>query len=142
MVKLDIERLLNAVENDKMENIIDYNLSDIKQIKNNVLQQLNLSREKLKLLNQKLKNYRFIDGIDSLESGYYYRWIKLNNPKDIKLTLGAYLCDIDINPDGVHLKFITHTKQHWQVRMNEIFLFQRLTDDENVILSALKYLNK
>lgn len=141
MSKFNVERLLNALENEKNENIIDHNISDLKQLNNNVLQQLNLPREKLKELNKKLKNYRYVDDISELHSGYYYRWINLKDPANIKLTLGAYLCDIEINTDGIHIKFITHTKRHWQVRMDEILLFQRITDDENVILSALKYLH-
>ena len=48
MSGINIDKLLVALENEKNESIIETNKSDIKSIKNNVLQQLNLSREKIK----------------------------------------------------------------------------------------------
>tara|TARA_Y100000589_G_C26629029_1_gene417272 strand:+ start:69 stop:482 length:414 start_codon:yes stop_codon:yes gene_type:complete len=137
-----MENLIDALENDKNESIMNTNLSNIKEIKNNVLQQLNISRESLKALHEKLKNYRFVDEISDLQSGNYVRWINLKNPEKLYLTRGAFLCDIEINNDGVHIIFRNPRGRYCQIRMDEVFLFQRLTDQEQVLLSAIKYLQK
>jgi len=139
---VDKERLVTAIQNVKEESIVDTNLSEIKSVKNNVLQQLQLSREKLQDFHKRLQNYRYIDEITELNSGDYVRWIDLNNAANIKIASGAFVCDVEINSDGIHLKLKTITHRHIQLRMDEIFLFRKLTDDELVILSALKYLKQ
>jgi len=139
---VDKERLVTAIQNVKEESIVDTNLSEIKSVKNNVLQQLQLSREKLQDFHKRLQNYRYVDEITELNSGDYVRWIDLNNAANIKIASGAFVCDVEINSDGIHLKLKTITHRHIQLRMDEIFLFRKLTDDELVILSALKYLKQ
>lgn len=139
---VDKERLVSAIQNVKEESIVDTNLSEIKSVKNNVLQQLQLSREKLQDFHKRLQKYRYIDEITELNSGDYVRWIDLNNATNIKIASGAFVCDVEINSDGIHLKVKTITHRHIQLRMDEIFLFRKLTDDELVILSALKYLKR
>ena len=116
MSKLDIEQLTKAFNNDKNESIMETTKSDIKQIKNTVLQQLNIPRETLKIYHQKLNNYRFVDDISDLHSGNYLRWINLKNPENINLTKGSFLCDIEINEDGIHLIF---KKSIWTTLSNK-----------------------
>ena len=80
-------------------------LSSVKEEKNDILQQLQLPRELLKEYHEKLKNYRYINNIDGLESGHYIRWINLKDieksqqsPKHKQLYIppinkGGYLCE-------------------------------------------------
>ena len=136
-------RLLNyAVENIRNEEILNTSLSEINKIKLKVLDELKLSREKLKDFHKRLEKYRYVDEISQLNSGDYVRWIDLTNAANIKLKNGAFICDVEINTDGVHIKLKTFINRHIQIRMDEIFLFQKLTDSELVVLSALKYLEK
>lgn len=142
MSRLNIDKLLVALENDKNESIMETTKSDIKTVKNNVLQELNLSRETLKEWHRKLDNYRYISDISELQSGCFLRWINLKNYDNLQLTRGAFLCDIDIVDDGINIIFKNPFGKHCSYKMNELLLFQRITDDEQVILSALKYLHK
>jgi hypothetical protein len=142
MSRLNIDKLLVALENEKNESIMETTKSDIKTIKNNVLQELNLSRETLKEWHLKLQNYRFISDISELQSGCYLRWVNLKNYDNLQLTRGSFLCDIDITDGGINIIFKTPYGRHCTYKMNELLLFQRITDDEQVILSALKYLHK
>ena len=107
-----------------------------------VLDELKLPREKLKDFHKRLEKYRYVDEISQLNSGDYIRWIDLNNPYDIKLNTGAFICDVEINTDGIHIKLKSFRNRYIQIRMDEIFLFQKLSDSELVVLSALKYLEK
>ena len=136
------ERLTDAVSRIKDETILDTNLSQIKSVKNNVLQQLQLSREKLQAFHKRLERYRYIDESIDIDCGDYVRWIDLNDSTEIKLAMGAFVCDVEINQDGMHIKLRSVTGRYIQLRMDEIMLFRKMTDDELVVLSAMKYLDK
>lgn len=136
------DKLADAISRVKDETIIDTNLSEIATVKNNVLQQLQLSSDGLRDINTRLKRYRYIDEITELNSGDYVRWIDLEKSTDIKLAMGAFVCDVEINTDGMHIKLRSVTGRYIQLRMDEIMLFRKMTDDELVVLSAMKYLDK
>ena len=62
------------------------------------------------------------------------------NPEKIKLTNGGIVCDIkEINAD-IHIKCKNRMNMMFQIKMSEIILFQKLSEQEQVILKALKYL--
>ena len=88
--ELDMEKLVKALDNDNNQNIVDNELDykKINQAKNDILQQLQLSRDSLKIMHKQLKAYRYIDSMEEVRYGSYIRWIKLNNPENIKLTNG------------------------------------------------------
>ena len=56
--KLDVDKLVKAIDNKKNQALMDLTSSKIKQMKNDMLQKLNLPRNQLALLHKKLKNYR------------------------------------------------------------------------------------
>lgn len=142
MTEINIETLNHAVENIKNEDILNTSLTEINKVKQKVLLELQLPREILNDFYNRLQRYKYVDEITELNSGDYVRWIDLTNAANIKLTNGAFICDVEINSDGVHIKLKTFRNRHIQIRMDEIFLFQKLTDSELVVLSALKYLEK
>lgn len=139
---MDINELLNALNNDNNEAIIDLDYAQIAKEKNDILQQLNLSRIELKNLTKKLKIYRYVDDLKHLLFGSYIRWISLKNPEDIKLTNGGLICDIKIINEEVHIKCKNKMNRLFQIKMSEVIIFQKLSDQEQVILSALKLLQE
>ena len=98
-----MDNLLNALENDSNASIMKLNSKKIKDIKNNILQQVQLKRDTLKSYHKKLKHYRYCSEICDLQYGYYIRWIPLKNPDNIYLTNGAIIIDIKIFDEGVHV---------------------------------------
>ena len=83
--------LLNALENESNASIMDLTSSKVKSQKNDILQQLQLPREKLKLFHKKLKNYRYCSDLKDIQYGHYIRWIPLRDPENVYLTNGAYI---------------------------------------------------
>ena len=137
---MDIHSLLHALNNENNETIVDLDYATIAKNKNDLLQQLHLPREDLIKLQKQLKPYRCINNLDDLRFGSYVRWIPLKNPEKIKLTNGGIVCDIkEINAD-IHIKCKNRMNMMFQIKMSEIILFQKLSDQEQVILKALKYL--
>ena len=148
--ELDMEKLVKALDNDNNQNIVDNELDykKINQAKNDILQQLQLSRDSLKIMHKQLKAYRYIDSMEEVRYGSYIRWIKLNNPEDIKLTNGGIVVDIKVfkyeeeGIDELHLVCRNRMNRLFQIKLNENIVFQKLNDQEQVLLSAMEYLNK
>ena len=137
---MDIHNLLHALNNDNNEAIVDLDFATIAKHKNDILQQLNLPREDLMSLQKKLKPYRCINTLEDLRYGSYVRWISLKNPEIIKLTNGGIVCDIKAVNNDIHVKCKNKMNMLFQIKLSEVILFQKLSDQEQVILKALKYL--
>jgi len=139
---MDINKLLTALENDNNENLIQLNYEKIANDKNTILQQLHLPKEILKSLSKQLKTYRYVDNLDNLRYGSYIRWISLKNKdKDnVRLTNGGLLCHLKQVSDDIHLVCKNSRGMLFQLNMTENIIFQKLNEQEQVILSALKYL--
>jgi len=138
--KLNIEHLLNALENEDNASVIKLNYNKIASDKNNIIQQLHLQKEQLKTIIKQLKMYRLIDNIDELRYGNYIRWISLKSNSIIKLTNGGLICHIKQINENIHLICKNNFGQLFQLNMSENIIFQKLNQQEQVILSALKHL--
>ena len=136
---MDIDKLLHALNNEGNEAIVDLDYIKIAKAKNDILQQLNLPRAELIALQTKLKPYRYIDDLADIKYGSYIRWISLKNPSAIKLTNGGIICDIKApTQNDIIIKCKNRMNNIFQIKMSEVILFQKLTEQEQVILSALK----
>lgn len=140
--KFNVETLLKAVHNEDNKKLMSTSFSDLKTIKNDILQQLQLTGDEMKEVHKKLKDYRYVDEIADLKFGSYIRYISICDPENMILAKGGVLCDIIINDEGVNLTFKNFMHQHFQIKMQECLLFQKLSNEEKVLLSAIEYLNK
>ena len=63
----------------------------------------------------------------------------LERPENIKLTTGGVICDIKIDEE---ISILCRNKMNrmFQLKFSFCLIFQKLTDQEKVLLSALKYL--
>lgn len=141
---MDIEKLLHALDNENNEAIIDVDYAKISKDKNDILQQLHLPKEDLKKLHTQLKLYRHVYDLDHLRYGGYIRWISLKNsdPANIKLTNGGIVCDMKAIKDDVHVVCKNRFNRLFQINMAEVILFQKLSEQEQVILKALKFIQQ
>ena len=137
---MDIGNLLHALNNENNEAVVDLDFATIAKHKNDLLQQLNLPREDLVKFQKQLKPYRCVNNLDDLRFGSYVRWISLKNPEVIKLTNGGIVCDIQAQKNDIQIKCKNKMNMFFQIKMSEIILFQKLSEQEQVILKAMKYL--
>jgi hypothetical protein len=138
---LDINQLLSALENDNNSPLLDLNKEKISKIKNDILQKLNLSKDELKLMHKKLKLYRYVENIEDINYGNYIRWISLKNPENIKLTNGGIICDMKTKNDSIYILCKNSMNRFFYLKIEENIIFQKITAQENVILSAMNYLH-
>ena len=137
---MDVDKLLSALNNENNEDIVDLDFSTIATNKNKILQQLNLKRADLIIFQKKLKEYRFIDDIKDLKFGGYVRWISLKNPEHIKLTNGGIICDMKEMNDDIYIRCKNNMNMIFQIKLSEVLLFQKLTNQEKIILKAMTYI--
>jgi hypothetical protein len=137
---MDVHALLHALDNDNNEAVVDLDYNKIAKDKNDILQQLHLPREELQRLHKQLKSYRLINDMKDLRFGGYIRWISLKNPEHIKLTNGGIICDIKAIQEDIHIKCKNKMNLLFQFKMSEVLAFQKLSEQEQIILKALTYL--
>jgi len=130
-----------AIENSKNNSIIKLNSYKIAKFKENILLELNLSETERDGFLEKLINYRMVDEIPDLELGNYIRWISIKEDvNEINLTNGGCILSIEIEETGVHIKCKNYMNKIFQIRLHENIVFQKLTNDEELLLKVLDYL--
>ena len=141
---MDIQTLLNAIDDESNETLLNLTTNKIKEINMKILNELGLTKNETKDMLNKLQNYKYIDELNELKYGTYIRWINLNDPTRIELTRGSCFCDVKITDNGILLvckNMGTNTK-HFQIKMDECLVFQRLNNQELILLSALDHLDE
>ena len=150
LIKTDDFKIVleNALNNDSNEQITKLTRAKIDEYKNNIFDQINIDGNQKKELLEKLELYRFIDDINDFKEGSYIRWInlsKINNVDEIKLVNGGYISEIKMQEDDVHIvcKLLWGRRgvRHIELLGGNNLIFQKLTDQEQIILSVLEYLN-
>lgn len=140
-VDFDVNELLKAVDNENNAHITKFTSYEIKQMKEDILDEMGIDEDKKEELNHKLKYYRYIDDLASIKYGAYIRWISLRDPSRIKLTTGGIMCDIKFYNDGVHILCKNNRGRVFQIKFDENIIFQKLTEQEQIILQVMDLLN-
>ena len=107
-----------------------------------ILKELHLDREILIDYFKKLKGYKYVDEINDLKHGGFIRWIPLTDPTHLPLNQCGIICDIIITDDGVYIVCKNFMHRHYRFKMDECLIFQKLSAQEMVILSALDHLTE
>ena len=142
MSDFDINELMKSLEKESNSTIINLNSRKIKDHKNNILQKLQIKKTKLKEFHKKLKQYRYCSEISDLQEGFFIRWISLKNPDDLKLTNGGHITEILIFNEGAQIRLKNSMNRFFQIKFDEVIIFQKISQQENVILTVVDYLDK
>jgi hypothetical protein len=141
-MSIDVDKLMKALDNDANEGIMNLTSEKLIEMNLKILQELALDKETTLDMLKKLKEYKYIDSLCELRNGAFLRWIPLTNPEDIYLTNGAILCDIKMTDNGTQLVCKTFSKKHISLKMDENLIFQKLSGQELIILTALDHLDE
>lgn len=139
---MDVDKLLKALDNENNENLFHYTTAKLREMNFNILKELQLQRDALNHFMNKLRYYRYVDEMNDLKYGCYLRWIPINDVKNIHLTQGGIFCEMKITDGGVAVICKNFRGKHFQIKMDECLIFQKLSDQELVLLSALDHLAK
>jgi len=141
---MDVNKLLKALDDETNENLLDFTSEKMKEMNLKIIKELQLPRNETLDILKKLSDYKYVDEMNDLKYGTYIRWIPINNPNTIILTKGAVFCEMKITDDGVFLvcKNYGYSSKHFQLKMDTNLIFQKLTTQEQILLSALDHLAK
>uniref|UniRef100_A0A6C0B6G7 Uncharacterized protein n=1 Tax=viral metagenome TaxID=1070528 RepID=A0A6C0B6G7_9ZZZZ len=133
---LDIEAILDSVENEKNDYLENKTMENItKDVFDNITE-LTITKEQTKDLCNKLIGYRFIDEIHELFRGRHVRWIRRDSNK---LTTGGIVVDIKFLKDGIQVLVKNNMNRFIQYRFDECLSFQKLSNEEQILLMAYEY---
>lgn len=138
----NVELFINALNNTDNKEIIDLKITfdKINNDKKIIVENIFSNSNNEKILS-KLKNYKLVDELPELKYGSYIRWINIKNQSNIKLTNGGILCDIKIKNNGIILTCKNNVNKIFELNMANNIIFQKLTNQEMVLLSAIDYIS-
>jgi hypothetical protein len=141
---MDVNKLLKALDDDSNEQLLNFTSKKITEMNLKIINELQLERKEALDIMKKIKGYKYVDDLNDLKYGTYLRWIPIIDPNNIYITKGALFCEYKIKDDGIYLicKNFGYSNKHFQIKLDENLVFQKLTDQEQVLLSALDHLSK
>lgn len=122
-----------------IEKIKKFNSSNIFLEKQYVFNELNLPKDLIEEFHKKLQYYKVIDNISQINEGTYIRWIKINTNK---LTNGALVCDIEISDIDILIYCKTINNKFITLSYNKNILFEKIGDDELLLINVVDNFNK
>jgi hypothetical protein len=137
---INIDELLDNLEIDESEYLETATLESTKDTVVAAINELPICEFKRDSFAKSLSNYRFVDQICDMRTNRYSRWVQLNNPE--KLLRGGTVVDIKILKN-IQILVKTHGPFHSFVTCifdENVRFFQKLTDDEMLILMSNAYL--
>jgi hypothetical protein len=137
---LDIEKLEKALDNNSNESIINFTTEKIREMNWRIIQELKLDKPIALDYLGKLKGYKYVDELTDLKHGGFVRWIPIIDPDNLPLNQCGIVCDIKIADEGVFITCKNFMHRHYNFKMDDVIIFQKLTSQELVILSALDHL--
>lgn len=141
---MDVNKLVKALDDVSNEPLLNFTSEKIRAMNLKILKELQLSKKDTHDIYNKLKYYKYIDEMNDLKYGTYLRWIPIEDPNNIYLTKGAIFCEVKITDNGVFCvcKNFGFSSKYFQISIDKNLIFQKLTDQELVLLSALDHLSK
>ncbi len=135
-------KLSEALDNEENESILHLTSLKILELNLSILKELHLSRETTLDYLKKLKGYRYVDEMNELKYGAFIRWIPITDPNNLQLKYCGIICDIKITDAGIVIVCKNFMHRCYSFRMDNCLIFQKLTNQEQVILSALDHITK
>jgi len=84
---------------------------------------------------EKLDGYRYVDEINELFRGKFIRWIRIKT-KTPTLTNGAMVMEIKFLDEGIQILCRNGANRFIQFKWDDCLVFQKLTDEEWMLLSV------
>lgn len=138
-IDVTIEEIIQELDD---KNLLYLSSSKIKELKNNILQKMYLSRDELLHYHKVLKDYRFVDELDEIQIGKYVRWFNLANQENISLTNGGIVIDIKDGKEDILIVCKNNRNRIYTFRLNQCIVFQKLSTQEKILIKIIDYASK
>jgi len=143
---LNIDLLTRAAENEDNAHMLELTMESVIAAKMGILNDLSLDDDEKNSIMEKLKGYVYIDEIHEVRSGTYVRWLNMEYDDDTAIVVtslakGGIFCDIRFSDYGAVMRCKTFRNQYYEVKLDNVILFRKLTPQEQVLMCALTYLH-
>jgi hypothetical protein len=128
---LDVEELLRAVENENTQYLEGKTIGSLQQEIYDSLKPY-VAEDQLEPSFHKLAGYRLVDEVYQVHRGKYVRWIPREGGA---LTKGGTVLNVRFSDSGT-LVLCRNGNWFTQYRFDECLTFQKLSDDELMVLAA------
>ena len=139
--RIDVDELMEGLETVSpfFENKTLANISEmIFSVISESFGESGLPDQQLKMCNS-LTEYYYVEQIYQFQKGRYIRWLRKN--MDIpKLTNGGVVMDVIFREKGgTYILCMTNQRRPCQLRFDDCHFFQKLTDEEQLVLALTDY---
>jgi hypothetical protein len=134
---MELSDILEILESNPNESLLNLTTSKINEINYNILSELNLEPNYLQSYLKKLNGYKYIDEINELTTGAFIKWIPIINANNFPLHFSGIICEIKISDEGVFIVCKNFMHRYFTFKMEECLIFQKLNQQELVILKIL-----
>lgn len=141
---LDINAILSAMNKAENNTIANMTFKKITDRRHEILSSLNLTTEKMEEFERKLHMYRVIENPYDLKHNQLIRWIPLRSLETRPyVTIGGTLFRVRENQvEKLHIVTIRNIKKFvYNIRFELNVMFQRLSQEELLILRAVDYVD-
>jgi len=137
---MEYNKFINALNNPENEDIKMITLQEIKNIKNDILQQLPVSGKIIKSWHNILKNYKYCSEIDNIKLGCFIKWISLKNETiNLKNVAACVMAIKEVDENNKIYITCRIGKRFFNIIFSENLIFQKLTQQEDIILNVIDY---
>lgn len=141
--------LSNALDNENNHSILEKTKDKIEEEKIYILNQLQLDDKQIHNMINKLTDFRYIDDFNEIKEGSYIRWIQIpnkdSNSLHIKLRNGGFVCNTK-EKNGLMVTIQCNSyygkPKFFTINFINTIVFQKLTNQEKLLLTIMDYLNK
>ena len=140
-MSIPIELLDIASNNEANSDILSLSNEKIMKDRVDIIDELPIDKEEKMDLLRKLQGYRYVDEIHELKNGSFLRWLNMSDVDNITLVQGAFFCEFIFTDDNTCMRMRNIRGRYFEVKMDDIILFQKLTQQEKVLLAALSYIS-
>jgi len=131
------QQALNILDDMSCEKIEQMTTLKINNMKQTIMDELELDPETRKDYLVKLKDYKYIDDISDLRYGAFIMWIPILELNTITLQKCGIICDIQLGDEHVLITCKNYMHRHYTFRMDECLVFQKLSNQEKIIIQIL-----
>jgi len=140
-MSIPIELLDIASNNEANADILSLSNEKIMKDRVDIIDELPIDEEEKVELLRKLQGYRYVDEIHELKNGSFLRWLNMSDLDNITLVQGAFFCEFIFTDYNTCMRMRNIRGRYFEVKMDDIILFQKLTQQEKVLLAALSYIS-
>ena len=129
---INTKELLKSIDSEKHDYLANQTFDSISIDVFDSLVKLNVQKEFMPTILERLSGYRYVDELHLLQKGKYIRWIRHDEPE--KLMKGGVVIDVQFGDFGANILCRLVTGNFLKYRFDKCNTYQKLTEEDCMFL--------